>query len=62
MTAFDHEIVDIEKAGSRFVIGIVKNADGPRTLLQSILIPERVAPGASWKETTILGRLVTISD
>ena len=31
------------------------------TLLQSILIPERVAPGASWKETTILGKFVTIS-
>src|SRR5580658_5487424 len=31
------------------------------TLLQSILIPERVAPGASWKETTILGKSVTIS-
>ena len=33
MTTFDHEIVDIEKAGSRFVIGIVKNADGPRDII-----------------------------
>jgi len=29
MTAFDHQIVDIEKAGRRVVVGIVENADGP---------------------------------